>query len=195
MTKLLLGTFNRNKVSELREALAGFAEVISCADLGGITEVPETGDTLEANAILKAEGYAAQTSLPCLADDSGLEVASLGGAPGVHSAYYGGEHGNAPKNIERLLRELEGVTRREARFRTVLALAIPHRPTLLFQGELLGTILLAPQGTGGFGYDPVFLPLGSTKTLAELSLTEKNALSHRGRAMAALLAHLSTRPA
>lgn len=195
MTKLLLGTFNRNKVSELREAFAGFAEVISCADLGGITEVPETGDTLEANAILKAEGYAAQTSLPCLADDSGLEVGALGGAPGVHSAYYGGEHGNAEKNILRLLRELDGITRREARFRTVLALAIPHRPTLLFQGELLGTILLSPQGTGGFGYDPVFLPLGSSKTLAELSLTEKNALSHRGRAMAALLTHLSTRPA
>lgn len=195
MTRLLFGSFNRHKADEVRAALAGTVELLSCADLGGILPVDETGRTLEANAALKAEGYAAQTGLPCLADDSGLEVDALDGAPGVDSAHYAGDRNDATRhaaNNAKLLAALEGVSERAARFRTVLALAVPGRPTRLFLGALEGQILTAPQGTGGFGYDPLFLPDGQARTLAEMSLDEKNALSHRGRALEAFRRALAT---
>ena len=188
MQRLLFGSFNRHKVAEARAALEGLVELLSCSDLGGLTEVAETGRTLEANAALKAEGYSAQTGLPCLADDSGLEVDALDGAPGVDSALYAGTHGDHAANNAKLLAALApypAPEQRTARFRTVLALAVPGRGTRLFLGTLEGRVLAAPQGSGGFGYDPLFVPDGQGRSLAELSLAEKNALSHRGRALEA----------
>jgi XTP/dITP diphosphohydrolase len=156
--------------------------VRALADVGLPGDLPETGDTLEANALEKARFAFERCGLPCLADDTGLEVEALDGAPGVRSARYAGPAKDPAPNMALLLDRLAGVTDRRARFRTVLAL-VHAGGEQLFDGEVRGTITEGPRGTGGFGYDPVFLPEMSDLTFAELPAASKNAISHRGRAM------------
>jgi len=187
--QLLLGTFNANKATEVQAALGNDWQVLTCRDFPLVDEVEETGTTLEANAQLKAEAYARATGLPCLADDTGLEVDALDGAPGVYSARYAGDQATAAMNTLKLLKDLIGKPR-QARFRTVMAWAVPGENTQLFEGVLEGEITLSPRGEKGFGYDPIFQPKGDTRTLAEMELAEKNAISHRGRALHAFVTWL-----
>lgn len=188
--RILLCTGNAGKVGELRALLPGRFEVVSLAEAGLPSDLPETGETLAENALQKARFAHARTGLPCLADDTGLEVDALGGAPGVRSARYAGEAKDPTANMRRLLMELGGATGRQARFRTVLAYVSTDEERT-FEGIVEGVITGAPQGMGGFGYDPVFKPLGSTRTFAEMSREEKNAMSHRARAMAEAVRHLA----
>ena len=191
--RLVLATGNRGKIKEIAEALAGLElDILTREDLDAWPHLAEEGDTFEENARAKATVLARWAGMPALADDSGLEVEALGGAPGVDSALYAGTHGDDEANIERLLREMEGVPRGErgARFVCVLVLASPGGETALIRDTCEGSIAAAPRGEGGFGYDPVFVPAGMERTMAELSLREKNALSHRGKALRRLRAML-----
>ncbi len=184
--KLVLATRNRHKVEEIRAILAGLdVDLSSFLEYPDIPDVVEDGATLEKNAIKKARAVADATGLPALADDTGLEVDALGGAPGVRSARYAGDEPDYERNNEKLLRELEGVPdgERRARFRCVVALAVPGGDTRTVEGVTVGVILRARRGSGGFGYDPLFLPDGSDKAYAEMTGAEKNAVSHRGRAV------------
>ncbi len=182
MTELVFATHNAHKVEEVRHILAGTGiEVRSLADLGFEDDPPETGDTFEANALQKARFVLERTGLPCVADDSGLEVDALGGAPGVYSKRYTPE-ATADSNNARLLQELAGRRQRSARFRCVIAVVGPVGE-LTGSGACEGHILEAPRGDGGFGYDPVFAPDEAPgRSMAQLSPAEKNAISHRGRA-------------
>ncbi|HTR97820.1 MAG TPA: RdgB/HAM1 family non-canonical purine NTP pyrophosphatase [Candidatus Acidoferrales bacterium] len=193
--RFVLATFNRHKAAELGAALraqGGEAPtIVPLSDWPGASAPEETGVTLEENARLKARAALALTGLPALADDTGLEVDALGGAPGVHSARYAGEPADPAANIARLLAALAGVPRerRTARFRTVCVAAFADGRELAAEGRLDGAILETPRGRNGFGYDPVFgLPDG--RSLAELDADEKNRISHRARAIAALSAML-----
>ena len=184
--KFIVATFNRDKAAELHVLLAlPEVELVALADWPGAVAPEETGDTLLANARIKARAAAALTRLPAIADDTGLEVDALGGAPGVHTARYAGANASYADNVAKLLRELAGVPaeRRTARFRTVCFAAWPDGTEMSADGVLAGTITDAPRGTNGFGYDPVFVPKGETRTYAELSDEEKNAVSHRARAV------------
>ena len=187
--RLVLCTGNPGKLAEIRALLPPGITVSSLSDLGLPLDLPETGDTLEANALEKARFVHERTGLPCLADDTGLEVSALNGAPGVRSARYAGEAKDPVANMRRLLEELRDVSDRTASFRTVLAWVDGQRE-LVFTGEVSGSITIAPRGHGGFGYDPVFIPEGGERTFAEMTVGTKNALSHRARAMAAFLAWL-----
>jgi XTP/dITP diphosphohydrolase len=182
MERMVLCTGNPGKVAELRTLLPPTIELLSLADVGLPSDLPETGATLEANALEKARFAFERVKLPCIADDTGLEVEALHGAPGVYSARYAGEAKDPAANMTRLLRELEVSEDRRARFRTVIAFVaegIEHT----VEGEVRGHIVEAPRGTGGFGYDPVFQPEISTLTFAEMDARTKNAVSHRGQAI------------
>jgi XTP/dITP diphosphohydrolase len=188
--RLVLASGNAGKLAELRELLAGTGiDVLAQGELG-IGDIEETGLSFVENALLKARHAARESGLPALADDSGLCVDALGGAPGLYSARYAGAHGDAGANIDRLLRELDGVpdARRSARFCCVLALLRhPEDPQpWIAEGVWEGRILRAPRGEGGFGYDPVFLDPASGRSAAELGAADKHRTSHRGRALAAL---------
>jgi XTP/dITP diphosphohydrolase len=188
VVELVLATNNRDKVRELAHALLGLPlRPVSVGDLGDWPEVEETGATLAENALLKARETLRRVGRPCLADDTGLEVDALGGAPGVRSSRFAGENVTYRDNVEKLLREMAGVpeSERGARFRCVIALADPDGREEMVEGVVEGTILNAPRGAGGFGYDPVFLVRETGRTFAEMSVAEKGVLSHRGRAMAA----------
>lgn len=185
--RVLLATRNAGKVRELRALLSGEGiEVLSVADVPGAPEVEETGATFRENALLKARALAGATGLLAVADDSGLEVDALAGAPGVSSARYAGEPKDDVRNYQKLLEALGGVPdeARTARFRCALAVVAPWGEEAVFEGACEGRIAGGPRGSGGFGYDPVFLPAGGPRTMAELSDAEKNAISHRGRAFA-----------
>ncbi|MBI3834251.1 MAG: XTP/dITP diphosphatase [Planctomycetes bacterium] len=187
--KLLIATSNRGKLREIDAVLAGNSlELKTLADFPGLSEVIENGDTFEANACKKASHYASLTRLITLADDSGLEVDALGGAPGVYSARYAGIQGDDAANNAKLLRELQGVSaeRRAARFRCVVALADSTGILATASGKIEGRILEAPRGVNGFGYDPLFFIPECNKTVAELPPDVKNQISHRGRALAAI---------
>ncbi|MBJ6980323.1 RdgB/HAM1 family non-canonical purine NTP pyrophosphatase [Luteimonas sp. MC1895] len=191
---LVLASGNAGKLAELRELLAGDGFALRAQSGFGVEDVEETGLTFVENALLKARHAARETGLPALADDSGLCVDALGGAPGLYSARYAGPGGDAGRNIERLLRELDGVAddARDASFHCCIVLlrhAADPKP-LVVEGDWRGRILHAPRGDGGFGYDPVFLDADSGLTAAELPAARKNAISHRGRALAALRARL-----
>lgn len=191
MPELLIATHNPGKRREFAAIFAGLPFTLRTLDeLGITTDVEETGETFMENARLKAEGYLALTGLPTLADDSGLEVAALNGAPGVYSARYGGVKGEA--QLRYLLDQLEGVPWHErlARFVCVIALARPGRPTQFVEGVLPGVIELAPRGSGGFGYDPLFYLLDEDATVAELPEERKNQISHRAQAARAARAIL-----
>ena len=191
MHAVVLATRNRGKIAELSKLLEGFhLEVRGLDAFPEVGEVPETGDTFAANALQKASTVAGLTGLVAVADDSGLVVDALGGAPGVYSARYAGEKAGDAANNAKLLAALAGVPagRRQARFRCVMAAAAPNGETLLAEGAWEGEIALAPAGEGGFGYDPLFFDPALGRTAAQLDREEKNAVSHRGRALRALLA-------
>ena len=183
--KLVLATHNRDKVLEITGVMSGLPVVLSAAyDFPLVPEPEETGVTLEENAWIKASALMEATGLPALADDTGLFVEALGGRPGVRSARYAGESGNYRENVLKLMNEMTGVPeeRRGAAFRTVVAIAFPSEKPVYIRGEISGLILEAPHGEGGFGYDPVFRPLESVLSFAEMTTAEKNRISHRGRA-------------
>ena len=193
--RLVLASGNAGKLAELRELLADAGYTLQPQSDFGVADVDETGLTFVENALLKARHAARATGLPALGDDSGLCVDALGGAPGLYSARFGGGHGDAGRNIARLLRELDGVpdAQRGARFHCVLVLlrhADDPQP-LIAEGSWPGRILAAPRGAGGFGYDPVFLDPDHGCSAAELDPALKNRISHRGRALAALRARLA----
>lgn len=190
--RLLLATRNAGKLVELRRMLSGF-EVVGLADVPGFPDAPETGSTFAENALAKARDAAAATGLPSVADDSGLAVDALHGMPGVLSARWSGRHGDDVANLELLLAQLGDVPddRRGAAFVCAAALVVPGGEETVVHGEWTGTIVRAPRGTNGFGYDPVFVPDGSDRTSAELSPQEKDAASHRALALSALIPHLT----
>ncbi|MCC3290599.1 MULTISPECIES: RdgB/HAM1 family non-canonical purine NTP pyrophosphatase [unclassified Arthrobacter] len=193
--RLVLATRNPGKLRELRELLRGQVpgldvdtQVIDAA-AAGVPDVAETGVTFEQNALLKAHAVAAATGLPAVADDSGLAVDVLGGAPGIFSARWSGRHGDDAANLELLLAQLGDISaeHRGAAFVCAAALALPDGGETVERGELRGTLQDSPRGAGGFGYDPILQPAGMDRTCAELSSAEKNAISHRGQAFRALL--------
>ncbi len=193
MTVLLVATHNPGKVREYARLLRDLPVRLTFLDEVGITEaVPETGATFEENAVLKARAYARRTGLLTLADDSGLEVDALGGAPGVHSARYAGPNATDMDRIRKLLDALAGVPleRRTARFRCVIAVATPEGEVITAEGTVEGYIAEAPRGSHGFGYDPIFYLPERDRTMAELPPEEKNRLSHRARAAEAIKPHL-----
>ncbi len=190
--KIILATHNPHKREELRSVLrsefSDSIEVLTLEDIHPpIGDIEETGTTLEENALIKARAVHAQAKLPTIADDTGLEVTALGGAPGVFSARYAGENATYADNVHKLLDALRGETNRSAKFSTVIAYINKHGAEHLFRGEVEGTITDSPRGTNGFGYDPIFAPTEdlSKRTFAEMSDAEKNAMSHRGRALRA----------
>ena len=191
MTRLLLATRNAGKLVELQRMLAAF-EVVGLADVPEFPDAPETGATFAENALAKARDAAAATGLVSVADDSGLAVDALNGMPGVLSARWSGRHGDDRANLDLLLGQLTDVPdeRRGAAFVCAAALVVPGGPETVVHGEWRGRIVRAPRGSNGFGYDPVFVPEGEERTSAELSAAEKDAASHRARALAALLPHL-----
>lgn len=192
MQKLLLATNNRDKVLELKKALADLhVHVLSAADFPDAPEVIEDASSLKGNAIKKALTLYRHTRLPAIADDTGLEVEALGGAPGIYSSRYAGENASYADNVQKLLREMRNVPEAErgARFRTVIAFA-NERGIRTVEGICTGRITTKPRGENYFGYDPVFFVPELGKTMAEMSLEEKNSISHRGRAMAEMLSLL-----
>lgn len=192
MRQIVFASNNAHKLRELREILGEGFEVLGLADIGCHDDIPETADTFEGNALLKAAYVKEHYGYDCFADDSGLEVDALGGAPGIYSARYAGPGHDGNANNARLLRELDGATDRRARFRTAIALLTGDNAPVFFDGSVEGTILTERRGEGGFGYDPLFLPDGMTKTFAEATPDEKNAISHRGRAVRKLAAYLES---
>lgn len=186
MRRVVLATTNRGKVAELRRILDGLDIDLVDAREAGLAEVDETAATFTGNARLKARAAVAATGLPAVADDSGLVVDALGGEPGVRSARYAGPGHDDAANVALLLDRLAGVADRGARFVCAAVLAAPGGREWTATGTLEGVIATAPRGTGGFGYDPVFVPEGGDRTAAELAPEEKDAVSHRGRALRAL---------
>ena len=182
MKRIVLCTRNRGKVEELREMFPADLEALTLDEVGVYVDLPETGSTLEENALQKAEFVHELTGLACVADDSGLEVYALNGAPGVDSAHYAGAQRNTRDNILKLLHELGSTADRRARFRTVIAW-VDGGTRRLFQGTVEGNITHMPSGMCGFGYDPIFVPAGEERTFAEMSTQEKNGISHRSIAM------------
>ncbi|TPG67217.1 RdgB/HAM1 family non-canonical purine NTP pyrophosphatase [Hymenobacter nivis] len=190
--RLCFASNNAHKLDEIRPLLPPGFELLSLADIGCHEELPETQDTLNGNARQKADYVRQHYGVACFADDTGLEVTALDGAPGVYSARYAGPQRAATDNVAKLLRELASAADRTAQFRTVVALAQADGSTRTFAGAVAGRIAGAPSGAGGFGYDPVFVPTeGDGRTFAEMSGAEKNQISHRARAVAALLAYLA----
>lgn len=189
MMQLVFATHNPNKLEEVRGIMPPGIELLGLSDIGCTEDIPETADTIEGNAQLKAEYVRDKYSIPCFADDTGLLVDALGGAPGVYSARYAGPQKNALDNTRKLLTELSNNKNRSAHFKTVIALALPDRMEL-FPGICTGSITEAPRGEKGFGYDPVFLPEGKSQTFAEMSAEEKAEIGHRGKAVRALLNYL-----
>ena len=183
--KLIVATGNLHKLREI-SAIFTETEVISAAEAGFKEDTPETGETFEENALIKARAAAKALGLPALADDSGLCTDALGGAPGIYSARYSGEHGNDKANREKLLKELSGEKNRRARFRCAVALCFPNGKEITASGETCGEILQKETGCNGFGYDSLFFSDDLQKSFGEASDKEKNDVSHRGRALSAL---------
>lgn len=186
MNSIFIATKNKGKVNDFQKLFSSYqVEVKSLLDNHGLPDVEETGSTFEENAALKAETIAARLQTPVLADDSGLMVDVLDGRPGIYSARYAGEEKNDLENLKKVLQDLEGVPdeARTARFVCVLAVAIPNQQTLFKKGFCEGKIAKHPKGDNGFGYDPIFIPSGYNKTMAELSQEEKNKISHRHQAL------------
>ena len=192
--KIVFATNNKNKLSEIREILGESFEIVSLDDIGCYEDIPETGNTLQENALQKARYVHEKYHIDCFADDTGLEVEALGGAPGVHSARYaeGTDH-DSEANMRKLLRELGNNNNRKAQFRTVIALLLKTSNQLIshtFEGKIEGHIALTKQGTAGFGYDPLFVPIGYQQSFAQLGMDIKNQISHRARAVKQLADYL-----
>ena len=187
---ICFATNNEHKLEEIRAILGSKFKILNLEEIGCNEELPEERDTLKGNSLQKAEYVFQKYKVACFADDTGLEVEELNGAPGVYSARYAGEQRNSERNMDLLLKNLEGKGNRKARFRTVITLIQPsglHQ----FEGIVEGSILEDRKGKGGFGYDPVFLPKGFSKTLAEMSMEGKNQISHRARATEKLVEFLN----
>jgi XTP/dITP diphosphohydrolase len=188
--RLCFATNNNHKLEEVAFAIKNKIDIQSLADIGCFEELPETRETLEGNSLQKAEYVFQHFNVPCFADDSGLEVEALNNAPGVYSARYAGPHRNSDDNIDFLLKNLSGISNRNAQFRTIITL-IGLTKIYTFEGVVKGSIAHARKGSGGFGYDPVFIPNGFERSFAEMSLQEKNQLSHRAIAVQKLISFLS----
>ena len=187
--KLVFATHNKHKLEEVRLLLPNKYNLLSLDDIGCTEDIPETGGTLEENAQIKANYVFENYNYPCFADDTGLLVDALNGAPGVYSARYAGDQKNAADNVEKLLSELKSHSDRNACFETVIALRMPGN-TQLFKGLVSGEITKEPRGTNGFGYDPVFQPEGYDQTFGEMTIELKNKISHRARALSQLSVYL-----
>ncbi|MCC6289056.1 MAG: RdgB/HAM1 family non-canonical purine NTP pyrophosphatase [Chitinophagaceae bacterium] len=190
MQKLIFATNNQHKVTEIRSMLGDGFDIVTMQEAGIDTDIAEPYNTLEENARTKSETIYKMTGTDCFGEDTGLEVYALKGEPGVKSARYAGDGRNFAANIDKLLHNLEGKADRSARFRTVISLIINGKEQQ-FEGICTGKIIEEHRGTDGFGYDPVFVPDGDTRTFAEMSLHEKNVFSHRGKAMKKLISFLS----
>ncbi len=189
MKRLVFATSNAHKLSEIRGILPHF-DIAGLQDIGISEDIEETGTTLEENALIKAKFLYEKTRMPSLSEDTGLEVFSLNGAPGVHTARYAGEEKDPEKNMEKLLAELEYKSNRQARFRTVISY-VAQDETHFFEGIVNGSIALKKSGAKGFGYDPVFIPEGFDQSFADLDVFIKNEISHRARAVSKLIDFLS----
>jgi XTP/dITP diphosphohydrolase len=177
--KILFATHNQNKLREIKSLLGTSFYIISLIELKDTTDVEETGQTFEDNALIKAKHFAKKHNMPCFADDSGLEVMALNNAPGVYSARYAGTPKDDKNNLNLLLHNMQGSKNRAAHFTTCICFIDEAFQSHFFSGKLLGNISLEPIGNNGFGYDPIFIPEGYEITLAQMSLTEKNSISHR----------------
>ncbi len=186
MSTLIFATNNQHKVEEIRSILGDTFNIITLREAGINIDIPEPHDTLEANASEKSSVIYAMTGKDCFSEDTGLEVAALNGEPGVKSARYAGDERSFDSNIEKLLQNLKGRADRDARFRTVISLILDGKE-YLFEGICNGRIIQERKGTGGFGYDPVFIPEGSDRTFAEMNMVEKNQYSHRKKAIEKLI--------
>ena len=184
--KLIFATNNKDKVKEIKALLDDNIELLSLEDIGCAEDIEETENTLEGNAKLKVDYVTKKYGVDCFADDTGLEVEALGGAPGVYSARYAGENVTYEDNVQKMLKEMRGRTNRKAQFRTVIALNIGNKQ-YLFKGVCKGEILQSKQGKEGFGYDPIFKPKGFNESFAEMSLAQKGEISHRGLATKKLI--------
>lgn len=187
--RIVFATNNVHKLQEIRAMIPEGIKLLSLADIGCHADIPETADTLEGNALIKARYVAEHYGMDCFADDTGLEVETLGGAPGVHTARYAGEAHDTEANIDKLLAELADKDNRKARFRTAIAFIVQQEEHL-FEGILEGEIAPVRRGTDGFGYDPVFIPEGTGKTFAELGPDIKNRISHRALAVNQLIEYI-----
>ena len=188
--KLVFATNNLNKLSEIRSLVPVGIEILSLKDINCNEELPETNPTLQENALQKARYVFNNYGFNCFADDTGLEIETLGGEPGVYSARYAGEDCSAEDNMKKVLNRLAGGQHRSANFRTVIALIIDRKETL-FEGACKGRIAKARSGAEGFGYDPIFIPDGFRETFAEMNKDEKGSISHRGKAVEKLVSYLS----
>jgi XTP/dITP diphosphohydrolase len=187
---LVFASNNKNKILEIQSILNGSIKILSLEDIGCHVDIPETADTIEGNAILKADYVTKNYGYDCFADDTGLEISALNGEPGVYSARYAGEQRNSDDNMNKVLNALIGSSNRNAHFKTVIALNINGKQHL-FTGIAEGKITHDKKGTEGFGYDPIFQPEGYEKTFAELPLSVKNEISHRGKATQQLIDFLN----
>lgn len=192
MQEIVFATNNAHKLHEVSALLANKYKVLGLNNIGCTEEIPETADTLDGNALLKAQYVWQKFGKNCFSDDTGLEVEALDNAPGVYSARYAGDDKNAEANMQKLLKELDGKENRNARFRTVIALII-NGEEFLFEGAVYGKIIEEKRGNEGFGYDPIFVADGYDKTFAELPLSEKNNISHRALAVKKLISFLETK--
>ena len=192
MKKLIFSTHNPNKLAEIKSAVNSF-EVVGLKEMGIHEDIAETGITLEENALIKSKYIYQKTGFSCFADDTGLEVDALDGKPGVYSARYAGEHATAEENMQKLLSGMEGQKNRNARFRTVISLILSGEE-YFFEGKVAGEILYQKTGNDGFGYDPIFRPNGYDRSFAEMTMEQKNKISHRGLAVKKLLHFLSHHP-
>lgn len=189
--RLLFATHNQNKFKEVKSLIPSFIELLSLNDVKIETDVEETSDTIEGNALLKVRTIYHQTGMNCFADDSGLLVEALNGAPGVYSARYAGDQKNDDDNIQKLISDLYDITNRKAYFKTVIAIIIDGKEQL-FEGIINGHIITEKRGNNGFGYDPIFMPDGYDKTFSEMNLATKNAISHRAIAFKKVINYLTT---
>lgn len=184
--KLVFASNNKNKIAEIQQLIGDKFEIVSLEEIGCTEDIPETADTIEGNAILKAQYVYEKYGLSCFADDTGLEIEALNGEPGVYSARYAGEHKNAGDNMALVLQKLESQTNRSAQFKTIIALNFGSEH-FLFEGIVKGTITPVKRGNEGFGYDPIFQPEGFDVTFAEMSMQQKATISHRGKAVEKLV--------
>lgn len=188
--KLVFASNNKNKIAEIQQQVGTQFQIVSLEDIGCFVDIPETAETIEGNAILKANYVTENFGLPCFADDTGLEIVSLNNEPGVYSARYAGEQKNAEDNMNLVLQKLATETDRKAQFKTIIALNINNQQHL-FEGIVKGEITLEKSGNQGFGYDPIFQPEGFSTTFAEMTMEQKSVISHRGIAVQKLINFLT----
>ncbi len=190
MIELVFATANKNKIIEIQQLIPNTISLLSLNDINCLEEIPETQPTIEGNAAQKAFYIYNNYHINCFADDTGLEIDALNNKPGVLSARYAGESKNANDNMDKVLSEMNGITNRKARFKTIISLVIDNKE-IQFEGIINGTILTEKVGSSGFGYDPIFLPDGFTTSFAEMNISEKNKISHRALAVNKLVEYLN----